>query len=170
MRILQIFVRKQDGQKTVSDKGEEKSLPLFVVIGLAPEDGHCAIDLLNEEEADHLMRERHLRERDLAVGPIVDFGRKAVRTAYYEIHILPCRHPFLQIVGKLYGAVFFSVLVEQNNERSGAYSFEDKVAFLRFLLVLSEIFCVLEFGNHLQLKGKVVREALLIIVDERNDM
>ena len=36
---------------------------LIMVVGLAAEDGHGTVNLLDKEEAHHLMRECHARER-----------------------------------------------------------------------------------------------------------
>ena len=45
----------------------------FVVVRLAVEDGHGAVELLGEDEAYHLVRECHLRERDFLIGSGIYF-------------------------------------------------------------------------------------------------
>lgn len=140
------------------------------MVGFSAEDGHGAVDLLDKKETYHLMREGHLREGDLAVGPAVDFGGETVRPTDNEEHILSGRHAFLQIIGKFDGAVFATVLIEEYNESRRADGLENEVAFLRFLLVLREALGVLEFGYYLKVEGQVVSETLAVVVDEGNYM
>ena len=53
-------------------------VPLFVVIWLVFEDGECTVELLGEDGSDNLVREGHLRERELAIGTLVHRLREAI--------------------------------------------------------------------------------------------
>lgn len=89
---------------------------LLVVIWFVVEDGHGAVDLLGEKEANHLVREGHEREGDLFLGYLMKGGGEAVGAAHYEDQTArTCRHAFLYPLGKLHGAAFFAVFVQQYN-------------------------------------------------------
>ena len=85
---------------------------LFVVVGFVAEDGHGAIELLDEEEADHLVGESHLREAELAVGTLINCFGKAIRSAYNEIEVLRGGHFLLEVGSEVHGAIFSSVFIE----------------------------------------------------------
>mgnify|MGYP003539271652 CR=1 FL=1 len=45
-----------------------------MVVAFAANDGAGAVELLGEDQAYHLVRERHARERNLLVGTAVHVG------------------------------------------------------------------------------------------------
>ena len=55
-----------------------------VVVGLAAEDGSGTVYLLDNEQAHHLVRECHARQRKHAVATVVDGLAEAVRTTDNE--------------------------------------------------------------------------------------
>ena len=55
-----------------------------MVVGFTAEDGHGAVELLNEQQPDHLVTERHLAEADLGIRTLIDPLAEPVRTADYE--------------------------------------------------------------------------------------
>ena len=54
---------------------------LLVVVGFVFEDGEGAVELLREDGAHNLVREGHLRERELAISTLVDSIREAIRAS-----------------------------------------------------------------------------------------
>ena len=58
-----------------------KNAHLFMMIRPSGKNRHGPVDLLHEDEADHLMRKRHLRHRNLFMSRPVHLLRKAVRAA-----------------------------------------------------------------------------------------
>ena len=54
---------------------------LFVVIRLTFNNSTGAIDLLGEDESDHLVRERHPRERNFLIGTLVQGRGEAIGAA-----------------------------------------------------------------------------------------
>ena len=54
---------------------------LLVVVGFVFEDGEGAVELLREDGAHNLVREGHLRERELAISALVDSIREAIRAS-----------------------------------------------------------------------------------------
>ena len=55
-----------------------------MVVGFTAEDGHGAVELLNEQQPDHLVAESHLAEADLGIGTLIDRLAEAVRSADNE--------------------------------------------------------------------------------------
>ena len=43
-----------------------------MVVGFTAEDGHGAVELLDEQQADHLVAESHLAEADLGIGTLIN--------------------------------------------------------------------------------------------------
>ena len=60
------------------------TVPLLMVVGFTAEDGHGAVELLNEQQPDHLMAERHLTEADLGIRTLINRLAEPVRTADNE--------------------------------------------------------------------------------------
>ena len=54
---------------------------LFVVVWFTAEDGHGAVELLNEQQPDHLMTESHLAEADLCIRTLIHCLTESVRPA-----------------------------------------------------------------------------------------
>lgn len=55
-----------------------------VMIGLAAEYRHGAVNLLGEEEAHHLVGKSHPREGELTVGPRPHCIGEPIRASYHE--------------------------------------------------------------------------------------
>lgn len=54
---------------------------LFVVVGFATQNCHGAVELLNEQQPDHLMTESHLAEGDLGIRALIHRLTESVRPA-----------------------------------------------------------------------------------------
>ena len=142
-----------------------------MVIRLSSHDGHGAIELLDEDEAHHLVGEGHLGEGNLLDGLGIDFGREAVGTAYDEDEALADGvHLLLHVLGELYAAQLFSVLVEQHDVVTWLELLEYQLSFLLLLLLGGERFRGLQFGNHRDVKAYVVFHALGVVVYQFDEM
>ena len=60
------------------------------MVGLSFDDSAGTIDLLGKSEADHLVGERHLGERQLFVGSGINVLRESVWTTYNEDESARC--------------------------------------------------------------------------------
>ena len=137
-----------------------------MVVGLAAEDGHGAIDLLDDEEAHHLVGEGHARERELLVGAGVDLRREAVGAAdgQYQgrrqvYHLLGYER------GEFARGEFASALVEQQQEVGGGQGVEQRAAFELFLPLGGHALCRFHVGELAQLEGDIVGNARGVAVD-----
>ncbi len=140
-----------------------------MVIGFTPENGHCAVDLLDGHYSYHLVGESHLGERQFAVGALIDGIAETVGAADDERQVFARRHLLLEVIGELNRAELASVFVEQNDIHGGRESLQNEVAFGVLDLVFGERFGVLEIRQHDNLKRHIVLEPLLVIVDERGE-
>ena len=140
-----------------------------MVIGFTPENGHCAVDLLDGHYSYHLVGESHLGERQFAVGALIDGVAETVGAADDERQVFARRHLLLEVIGELNRAEFAAVFVQQNDIHGGREGLQDEVSFGGFYLVLGEGFGVLKIGQHDDLKRHIVLEPLLVIVDERGE-
>ena len=52
-----------------------------MVVGFAAKNGHGAVELLDEQQTDHLVAEGHLAEAYLCVSTLIDRFAEPVRTA-----------------------------------------------------------------------------------------
>ena len=130
-----------------------------MVVGFAAEDGHGAVELLDEQEADHLVTERHLAETYLRVCALIDRLTEPIRPADDERQsACGCVEPGLQLVGKRQAAVLTTMFVQQDNE-TAFHSPQNGFTFLLLLLCLGQALRVLEVGNDQNIKGYVVLEA-----------
>ena len=144
---------------------------LFVVVRRAVQDGHGTVELLDEDEPYHLVREGHARHGQLFVGGGIDFGGEAVGAANDEdqppvdgVHLLP------HVFGKLHGAHLLAALVEQHNDIARLKGFQYQVAFLLFLHLGGEALGVLQFGYHFDVERQVAAGALGVVGYGRNEM
>ena len=144
---------------------------LFMMIGFAAQDGHGAVELLDEEEAHHLVGEGHEGEGELFGGQGVDGGGESVGAADYE-HEAPGHLALLllKIGGKLDGTVFASSFVEEHDVVAGAELLLQEFAFALFLLLGGEGLGVLEFGDDFHVEGDIVLDALGIVGDEGREV
>ena len=115
------------------------------------------------------MGKGHEREGDLSVGAFIDGRREAVGTADDEDEVTSGTHLALQEIGKLDGAVLFSVFIEQEHVHGGREETEDRFAFSAFDLVLRERLGVFEIGEHDDFERHIMDEPLAIVVDKRDE-
>ena len=135
------------------------------MIRFAVQDGHCSVDLLHEEHADHLVGECHLAQADLFVAPLMYGVREAVRSSNDEDEpFRSCCHLLLHPSSKVHACPFAAVFVEEYHVISGLETFLDEFALSFLLLALAKTFGVLRFWNDLDGKGNVVPDALDILI------
>ena len=130
-----------------------------MVVRLAAEDGHGAVELFNKQQTNHLVAEGHLAEADFGICALVNRFAKAVRPAYDERQAA-CRgiEPGLQLFGKRQAAVLLAMFVQQYN-KTAFYSSQDGFAFQLLLLCFAQALGVLEVGNDLNVERNIVLEA-----------
>ena len=137
-----------------------------MVIRLVIQDCHGAIDLLDEDEADHLVGERHPAERNLFLRRAIDRLAETVGATDDEDQALrDTVHFLLDVGGKLGGGELAPALVEQDQVVACLERFEDEFALAFFLLHLAEVADVLHVGDDCQLEGEVMREAAFVFID-----
>ena len=140
-----------------------------MVIGFAPKDGHCAVDLLNGHYSYHLVRERHPGKGDLAVSAVIDGFGEAVGTADDEDEVSTGTHLPLQEIGELDIAELASVFIEQQHVHGGGEIAQYRFALGGLDLLFGERFGILEIGQHDELERHIVNEPLTVLVDKRPD-
>ena len=131
----------------------------FMMVRAVVQDAHCPVELLCEDEAYHLVRESHLRERNLFLCRSVYGRRESVGTAYDENQPLDRVHLPFYPGGELDGAEFFAVLVKQYRHIAWLEGFQYQFAFLLFLLFFAEAFGVLQFGDDFDVERDVMLDA-----------
>ena len=139
----------------------------LVMIRLSIEDGIGSIELLNEDETNHLVGEGHWGKGDFLVGSGIDFGREAVRSSNDEDEslgngVLLLLNP----VGKVDTAKGLAMLIQQDKVVGGLELAQDKLSFTSLLLVGCEGLGVFQFGNGDDVKSHIVLETSSIVVDE----
>lgn len=162
--------RQGEGEKE-EGKQERAEHGLFVVVRLASQDGHGTVNLLDEDEANHLVGEGHPGEGNLFLCRQINHGRESVRTADDEDDATRAVVlEFLHILRKLDRAKFFAPFVQQHDVVAVAEEFADALRLLFLLLVGGERFRVLQFGNGHCLKGEVMFQSAQILLNERFQM
>ena len=58
-----------------------------MMIGLPTQNGHCSIELFNEKQPYHLMRESHFAQRDLTIRTLINRLLKTIWATYHKHHI-----------------------------------------------------------------------------------
>lgn len=136
-----------------------------MMIRLTAQDRHCAVELLDEQQADHLMAECHLAEGDLRVSMLIDRLAESVRSADDEGQPA-CGgvQPLLQLAGERQAAILLAVLIQQHNE-TALHSAQDSLALQLLLLRLAQALGVPEVGDNLYVKGDIMLEALNVRLD-----
>lgn len=143
----------------------------LVMIGLTIEDGIGSIELLNEDETNHLVGEGHWGKGDFLVGSGIDFGRKAIGSSNDEDESLGYGVLLLlNPVGKVDTAKGLAMLVQQDKVVGGLELAQDKLSFTSLLLVGCEGLGVFQFGNGDDVKSHIVLETSGIVVDETYEM
>ena len=131
-----------------------------VVIRLAPDDCLGAIKLLYENQAHHLVRERHGRQGHPLIGTGVDVGREAIRAAYHEDEPAGSRKGGLgEELGELARRELPAALVEEDQGVRRLHLSQDLFAFGRLLLLLAHPARVLDVGDDGHLERYVVGQA-----------
>ena len=99
----------------MSRKRENYLSILLVMVWFTLNNAARSIELFNENQAYHLVRESHFRKRNLFVGTIVHRFRKPIRATDNKHKSLCCVLFLLQPCGIVYRTELFTVLVEQHN-------------------------------------------------------
>ena len=87
-----------------------------MVVWFAAHDGHGTVELLDEDETNHLVGEGHLRKAQFLVGGGIDLWRESVGAADDEGQTLADGlHLLLHPGGKLHAAHFLAVFIEQDH-------------------------------------------------------
>ena len=137
-----------------------------MVIGFTPENGHCAVDLLDGHYSYHLVGEGHLRKRQFAVGALIDRVAKTVGSTNDERQVFARRHLLLEVIGELNRAELAAVFVQQNDIHGGREGLQNEVSFGCLDLIFGQGLGVLEIRQHDDLKRHIVPQALLVFIDE----
>ena len=123
---------------------------LLVVVRLVLENSKGSVELLRKYCTHDLVREGHLRERELAISTLIDSVAKAIRTTDNKDKALSARrHSALKHVGKLDRAELGTMLVEEHEVVGIAYK-------LKYLLTLETLLlCLREFAGvtHVSKRG-----------------
>ena len=141
-----------------------------MVIGFTLNDGARPIELLNEEEPHHLVREGHFREREFFVGTFIDIAREAVGTTYDEHQPTGVLLGALKPLGKIHAPHFLAVLVEQYHIVGGLKVAFQQFGLLRLLLLSTKVFGVFQLGNNHQLERHIPPHPTNIVGDARLQM
>ena len=136
-----------------------------MMILLPLEDGAGAVELLDEDQADHLVAEGHEREGDLLVGTAVDGRGEAVGTSDDEYQSAGSGTLVFQPLGEVGAGALLAPFVKQYDGVLRGELVEDECALSLFLLVGAQRTCVLEFGYDLYLEGHVMADALDVVGD-----
>ena len=112
------------------------------------------------------MRKGHARKRQFLVCRCINFGGETVRSAdnknqpfVYGIHFA------LHIVRELYGAHFFSPLVQQHHYITRLESFQDELALFLFLYVHGKAFGIFQLRDDFHIKREIAPCALYVVID-----
>ena len=141
-----------------------------MVVGFALDDGAGTIELLGEDQANHLVGKGEAGEGELLVGTLIDGRREAVGTANDKDQTTGCLLLLLQPAGKLHAAQLKAVLVEQDDVVGGLQLAQDEVSFGSFLLFLSQVLGVAQFRYGDDVKRHVVADALCIVTNASCEM
>lgn len=138
---------------------------LFMMIGLPLDDRAGTVYLFRKHESYHLVREGHLRQRQLFVGTGIDGRGEAVGTSHDEDKT-SCRVPFpLEPLGELDATELLAVLVEQYHRVRRLRLLEYQITLGRLLLFLRQTLRVLQLRDGHDLERHVVTNALHIVTD-----
>ena len=141
---------------------------LFVVIGLAAQDGHGTIKLLNEEEAHHLMAESQTRQRNFLAATLINCGRKAIGTADYEDQPSGSGGTTtVDITRELYRTELLTALIKEHQPIAFGQTTQDEFALALFLLLETQRFGIAQLGNDLDAEGDIVAQTGGIVCNQR---
>ena len=137
---------------------------LFVVVGLSFDDGAGAVQLFNENHPHHLVGECHLGERELFVATLIDRRGETIRSSDDEDQSSDGLLLLLYPCGEVDAAHLLPMLIQQYQEILCLHLLQDLFTFAFFLLFLTEVPVVLQFGNGDELERHVVTEAFHIVI------
>lgn len=144
---------------------------LFMMIRLALHDGHRAIELLHEDDTNHLVGEGHLGEREFFVAFVIDISGESVWTTNDEYESLAdCIHLFCHPIREFDAAKLLAMLIEQNYVVARLELLQYEFSFLLLLLFSREVLRVSQFGNGHYIKSDIVLHAVGIFVYEFREM
>ena len=136
-----------------------------MVVGLTFYNSTGAINLLSENESDHLVGEGHWRQANALISTLIDSRGETVRSTYAEDQTTGGGQLFVyQPVGKLHRAEFLAPLIEQNEVVRGLEEFENLFALALLLLLFRERLGILEFRNDGDGERHVMRYPANIII------
>ncbi len=127
------------------------------MIGLVPQDGKRAVELLDKDEAHQFVRECHFAQGDFLVGAVIDFGREAIGSAHDKHQPLAAaRHAALEPLAVIDRGALGAVLVEQDHVVAGLECGEQCAAFGSLLLRLTHVAGVAHIPDVLDVEGYIV--------------
>lgn len=136
-----------------------------MVVGFTFYNSTSAINLLSENEPDHLVGEGHGRQANALISTLIDSRGETVRSTYAEDQTTGGGQLFVnQPVGKLNRAEFLASLIEQNEMVGGLEEFENLFALALLLLLFRERLGILEFRNDGDGERHVMRYSANIVV------
>lgn len=139
-----------------------------VMIGLVVEDGECPVELLGKDHTHHLVRERHLAQRQLVIGSAVHIGREAIRPTDDKHHAAHTgRHAFLHIGTKLHRRHFLPMLVEQHNIVGLVDAGQNSAPLGQLLLSLAQVAGVLDILQILDIERHIVAKPGDVVIETR---
>ena len=117
------------------------------------------VELLCKNRSNHLVRESHLRKRQLGIGTGIDVGGESVGAADHEDQVPGTPgDPLLQPAGEVRGAELPAALVEEHDFVRRPDGLEDENALTGLDLLPAQGRDILQLGNLPHLEGDVMRE------------
>ena len=108
-----------------------------MVVGFTFYNSAGTVNLLSENESDHLVGEGHGRQANALISTLIDSRGETVRATYAEDQTTGGGQLFVyQPVSKLHRAEFLAPLIEQNEVVRGLKQFEYLFALTLLLLLL----------------------------------
>ena len=144
---------------------------LYVVVGEIVEDGKGTVELLDKDNAYHLVGKGHLRKGYLALGKGVNLGGEAIGTSDDKDETAAHGvHPLLKPLRKAYGGELLATLIEQDNVIARLNELNNLLPLALLLLLLREVLHIADIGNYLQLDRGIVAGAGKVVVDRLREV
>ena len=128
------------------------------------------IELLHKDGAHHLMGKRQGGEGELLVSTGIDIGREAVGTTDDENKMTGCGLLLLQPCCQLHAGGLLAMFIEQHDMVARLNLTQNLHTLRLFLLCLAETLRVFQFGNHDDVKRRIMLQATDIFIGKRCDM
>ena len=139
-----------------------------MMIGFAPEDGHGAIELLHEEQAHHLMAERHAGKGHFLAGTLVDSGGETVGSTHHKHQPpRPGGATAFHVAGKFYGAKLLAAFIKQHQPIAIRQAAEYLFAFALLLLLKAQRTCIPQIGDDFYAERQIMAQTGGIVGYER---